>query len=108
MDITLGVRIFIMGQVVASAVAWIVTLFIAARLSRRSWSEYLTDSLPYMMLTVLILVPMWYESRLISAAWVLCLVQGVTGIVLYMLANKMLGSKIQSDAIAYFMHRGKK
>ena len=100
-DITLGVRIFIMGQVVASAVAWIVTLVIAARLSHRNWLEYITDSMPYLAITLLALVPMWLESHIITTPWLLCLTQGITGVTLYLAINHLLGSKIQKDAIDY-------
>ncbi len=105
MDITLGVRIFILGQVAASAVAWLVTLLIASRLSGRTAGQYLADSLPYAMLTLLILLPLWYESTVISTPWILCLVQGLSGCGLYFAANLLLGSKIQVDAIAYFRHK---
>lgn len=104
-DITAGVRIFILGQVVASAVAWFATLLIAAKLSRRSWLQYLSDSLPYAMLTLLILIPMYYESGLVSTPWLLCVVQLATGSGIYLLANFVLGSKVQRDALAYFRGR---
>ena len=101
MDITLGIRIFILGQVIASAIAWIVILVIVARLSRRSWVEYLTDSFPYFLITSIILIPMWAEATVIATPWLLCIAQGCTGVALYVIINWLLHSKVQSDVLRY-------
>lgn len=104
-DITYGVKIFLMGQVVASVIAWIGTLFIAAYLSRRPWIQYLADSLPYMVLTLIVLLPMWWVATFISIPWLLCIVQGVIGVGLYFGLNALLRSKIQADAVAYMLRQ---
>ena len=104
-DITYGVKIFLMGQVVASVIAWIGTLFIAAHLSQRPWIQYLADSLPYMALTLIVLLPMWWVATFISIPWLLCIVQGVIGVGLYFGLNALLRSKIQADAVAYMLRQ---
>ncbi|MCM1482694.1 MAG: lipopolysaccharide biosynthesis protein [Muribaculaceae bacterium] len=105
---TYGLVIFVSGQVVASAICWLVTLFIAARLSGRKWVEYITDIVPYVAMTGLICAGVWYLSRFISNPWLLCAAQGLAGIAVYMAMNYVLGSKIQHDAIEYVTYRFRK
>ena len=103
-----GLTIFVMGQLVASVVSWIVTLFIAASLSKRSWAEYLTDLLPYLVESLLICSGVWMLSGCIDNPWLLCLAQGSAGAGLYMLVNWVLRSKIQRDALDYILYRFRK
>ncbi len=104
-DVTEGIRIFIWGQVIASAVTWAATLIITARLSWRTCWQYLVDLLPYAAETLLLIIPMHILSTVIPNPWVLVIAQSVIGLTLYLAINAALRSKIQRDAIEYLTGR---
>lgn len=102
---TYGLVIFIAGQLVASVISWFVTLVMAARISRRAWAEYLTDLLPYLVLTCIVCTVALLPGRAIENPWLLMAAQGVTGCGLYFLLNLVLRSKVQRDALEYITYR---
>lgn len=102
-----GVKIFLWGQLAASALTWVATLLIAVRLCHRSVFSFLLDLTPYLMETLLILVPVGAIALVVETPLVTCAIQAITGIVLYMGINALLGSRIQRDVIEYFTHRFK-
>lgn len=102
-----GVKIFLWGQLAASALTWVATLLIAVRLCHRSAFSFLLDLTPYLMETLLILVPVGAIALIVDNPLVTCIFQGVTGIALYMGINALLGSRIQRDVTEYFTHRFK-
>ena len=104
-DVTEGLRIFLYGQVVASVVAWVATLLFTIRLVSRSVIAFVCDLVPYIALTSVSMVAMAFVPSVITAPWLLLIVQGVIGLVIYIGANALLGSKIQRDALAYLLHK---
>ncbi|MCC8071908.1 MAG: lipopolysaccharide biosynthesis protein [Bacteroidales bacterium] len=100
-DFTEGVRIFVVGQVVASAVAWVALLFIGARIAGRSAWEFCFDNIPYLAETLVVMLPMTLLAGIIENPWLLMAAQGLVGIGLYWLLNRMGGSKVQADMMAY-------
>lgn len=102
-----GVKIFLWGQLAASALTWVATLLIAVRLCHRPVISFLLDLTPYLMETLLILVPVAAIALVVDNPLVTGILQGVTGIALYMGINALLGSRIQRDVIGYFAHRFK-
>lgn len=110
-DITLGIRIFLWGQVAATAVGCIATMAIAARYIRRSVWLMLWDVAPYILLTALSMAAAWWmpaqvASALPHASWpshpiAVLAIQGITGAGVYLLLNTLLGSKVQRETLAY-------
>lgn len=104
-DFMYGVRIFVVGQIAASFVTWIVTLFIIARQSQRPWWQYLADLLPYIVETLAAMLPMWLLMDIIANPWLLAGAQLAAGLTVYIGFNFLLRSKVQSDAITFLINR---
>lgn len=104
-DFMYGVRIFVVGQIAASFVTWMVTLFIIARESQRPWWQYLADLLPYLVETLAAMLPMWLLMRVIANPWLLAPAQLAAGLAVYVGLNWLLRSKVQSDALTFLLHR---
>lgn len=100
-----GLKIFLMGQVLASAVTWGVTLFYVIRLTGRHLGAYLLDLLPYCLETAVIALPCMMIGRLDFHPLLICILQGALFAGLYLGVNALLKSTIQRDALQYL--RGK-
>lgn len=107
-DLTEGVVIFLWGQVGASAVTWIVLLFIAARLSWRTPWQLLSDSIPYLLITLIAVGAMLRIPRLLTADWAILLCEIAAGGGIYLLLNYLHGSKMQRDVLEYILGRWRK
>ncbi|MDE6485670.1 MAG: lipopolysaccharide biosynthesis protein [Duncaniella sp.] len=104
-DVTLGIAIFLWGQLAASVITWAVTLYLTARVTPRSAIAYLADLLPYIILSAVAVAPAWLIGRMAFAPALALLLQGVTSLALYTGICALTGSRIQRDALAYL--RGK-
>lgn len=105
-DVVYGIKLLLLGQILASAISWGVMVVKTAPVSGRSVGSFLVDSLPYLVETVAIMALLWAESLVIDNCWALLLCQGLTGLGLYLLVNGVLNSVIQKDVIAFL--RGRK
>lgn len=101
-----GLAILLSGQLVSSAITYIVTLIVCCRYTEMHLSGYLRDLAPYFLLTM-ILLPMilWINSLHIHAALQLA-AGGCVALAMYMGVNYLAGSQIQKDILAFA--RGKK
>jgi O-antigen/teichoic acid export membrane protein len=102
-----GVTILLLGQLAATAVAWLVTLICTARVTRANAMSFVTDTLPYIALTAvgsaLMLASTHYLG--ITSPILILMIQCIVGAVFYLGVNHLLRSAIQADAIAYFRGR---
>lgn len=104
-DLTLGVKIMLIGQVIASAITFIATIVIIARVTGRSSWNFVGDLLPYLTETLVIMLPMAFVMLLDVAPIVMLLIQVVIGLCLYLGVNHLFRSVIQKEAIDYVLHR---
>lgn len=104
-DVTEGIRIFLYGQVAASAAFWAVMTFLAARVSGRAWWMLLLDIAPYLVETLLAVSVMAFIVNCGLNPWLLILMASVAGCVVYIGLNRIFHSRIQSDAYAFVRHR---
>ncbi len=102
---TKGITILLWGQIAAAAVAWIYTLVFAARLSWRRWWTFITDSLPYAATAIIALLPAGLLARVIENEVALLACQCATSIFIYLAVNRVTGSKIQKDVLAWVLKR---
>lgn len=100
-----GLVVFLWGQVVASVIAWAVTLGISSHLAHRQWWAYVWDCVPYLVFGAAACAVMLVIGTLIANVWFLLVLQGVAGVIVYMGLNWIAGSKMQKDAIAYLSKR---
>ena len=100
-----GLKYLLCGQFVASALTWGVTLYYVIRLTNRGLREYVFDIMPYFFQTVLISIPCVFIGNLDLQPLIICLLQSVTFVCLYLGGNFLMNSKIQLDAIDYLKGR---
>lgn len=105
-DPTEGLRIFLWGQVISSALTWALTLVFTARLSQRHIGAYLYDLFPYLAETIVIMIPLLWVKSVIGNPWLLMSVQLAAGMAAYIGINALLRSRVQSDALNYILKRG--
>jgi hypothetical protein len=114
-DPVLGVTILLWGQLIASVVAWAVTLIVTAKVSGYKMVSFVTDLVPYLVQTAVIAVIMYLVgeevltltaamSSTVSALMIL-IVEAIIGLGLYLAVNHLLKSQIQRDAISYLRGR---
>lgn len=103
-----GIEILLWGQVIASAITWVVTMKVTAPLSHRTMWSYIKDLAPYLSQTVIIIIPMHFLSQVIDNVTILLISQSIVGLTLYITINHLMRSKIQKDALDYFLHRFRK
>ena len=100
-----GIAIVLWGQIAASAATWVATLIVTVRLTGQSVMSYVRDMLPYLALSLVIGSAMWGVGHLISNASLRLATEMAIGITAYLVANRLLGSKIQAEAIDYLLKR---
>lgn len=101
-DPVYGLRILLWGQLASTVLTWIFTLFVTVRRTGIPVGRYLTDLLPYLAQTMLIIPVMGYAGWFFSAPWLKLVVEAAVGLLLYVGGNKVFGSKIQTEILIYF------
>ncbi len=69
-------------------------------------SESLSDIFPYLLISAVVFIPLYFFSWAVSNVYVLVIIQGGAGMALYLLIVKMLGSKVLDDCISFFREKG--
>lgn len=100
-----GIAIVLWSQIAASAATWVATLIVTVRLTGQSVMSYVRDMLPYLAMSLAIGVAMWGAGHLIGNASLRLATEMAIGITAYLVANRLLGSKIQAEAIDYLLKR---
>ena len=105
-NVVYGVEIFLWGQLAASVVTWLVTLVYVIRITGRPFMSYLADLAPYVAVTTLGLLP----CALMAGAFemqppVLCCVEAIVFVAVYVGINALLKSRIQADVLGYLFGR---
>lgn len=104
--VTAGLEIFLLAQLGVSFLAWVMTLWVAARRSAISPWSFIRDMAPYLVETIVAAAAMWALTFICSLPIPLLIAQGCLGLALYLLFNFLLKSKIQQDVFNYL--RGRK
>ncbi len=103
-DRVLGIKILLYGQLAASAITWLVMTAKVASVTNRPLVHVVYDNIPYVLQTIVIGAVMWLESQFIANAWMLLVAQAATALILYLAVNRLLGSNIQREVLA-FLHK---
>ncbi len=104
-NMTNGIEILLWGQLAASAVTYIVTLIATSRITALSSWSYIRDCIPYVAITIVTAAPLILINNISFSPIILLILQTVTALLLYFSINFILKSRIQRDAIDYFMYR---
>lgn len=100
-----GIAVLLWGQIAASFLTWAVTLVIAARLSRRPVWQFVTDIIPYTVVSLLAVTAVTVLPRFISGAIPLFAAQIALGAAVYLGVNRLAGSHIQAEVLSFLLSR---
>ena len=96
-----GLTILLWGQVAASAITWVATLIVTARITRISAWSYIRDILPYLISSTAISATVWALTFTGMGDLMLLVSQGVMAAGMYVGVNVMFPSRIQRDVFGY-------
>lgn len=101
--IPFGITWLVAGQVFAGIAYFFYALYLVGKVTGYSRWGLVKDTLPYILLTIVSLIPAIVLSCFISNAWLLFVAQVLTSGVIYLLLNRMFKSKIQDDVLEYML-----
>lgn len=104
-NIVWGLEMLLWGQLIASAITWIATLVVVARLTEMSVLSYLRDLAPYIILSLIIGGLMYSVYFLTTQPIVILIAQIAIGLGLYLTINHVAGSVIQQEVISQLLKR---
>lgn len=96
-----GIAVMLYGQLAATVVACMATVWMALRGSARELWRYVRDLSPYLALTALTVVPMMLVAPLFESPWLQMATELIVALIVYVGVSSLLGSRIQKDAWAY-------
>lgn len=105
-SIVYGLEIMMWGQVSASFITWVATLAVTSRVTHIPASRFLLDLAPYALQAVVIAVIIYPLSLTAWPDWIILATQAIVAVALYLIANAILSSKIQSEVFSSL--RGKR
>ncbi|MDR1054252.1 MAG: lipopolysaccharide biosynthesis protein [Prevotellaceae bacterium] len=97
LTLKLGIINMLIGLTVTRAVCYTVNAVYAGRNTGYSFWEQCKDMLPYIAISFVMSMLMYAVNYLTANLYILLPLQSITGLVFYIAANKMLGSKIYED-----------
>ena len=95
--IRISILALVIGQVVVEIIHYIITMSMASKLTGYTIKRQAMDILPYAAIGIAISFVLWMLGNWIANDYLLVVVQGMTGIGLYLVINKLLNSKIQQE-----------
>lgn len=104
-DPVYGIGIMLWGQLAASVLTWVLTLFYTVRITGAKLWSYLYDLIPYFALTTVIVPVMYLASGLFETPLLKLSAEAFTGLALYLGANSLLRSRVQQQVLAYLRGR---
>ncbi len=104
-DVTLGIAIFLWGQLAASVITWGATLYLTARVTPRSVSAYLADLLPYIALSAIAIAPAWWLGTMPLSPINTLILEGSIALAFLTGICALTGSRIKRNALASLLHR---
>lgn len=96
-----GVSIMLVGQILAAVVAWALTLAYLNVRCKLSVKSLLADYIPYTALMLILGAVMYYVASLNINPWITLTIDAAVGPGVYILINRLSGSRIQSDAFKF-------
>lgn len=103
--ISYDIEVLVWGQLLAGIVYYIFTIVVTSNLTGYGLWRLVKDILPYLGITVLILVPATIFIFLINSPVIVLVLQLMTGSWLYIGINKIFKSKVQEDVFEYALGR---
>ncbi|MDR1226088.1 MAG: lipopolysaccharide biosynthesis protein [Prevotellaceae bacterium] len=95
---SIDIMTMLWGLIAVRAVYFFVNGFVVGKKTGYSLWMQLKDMFPYLSISLLMGVLVYSWTFVVENLYLLLLLQVVTGLVVYIIANKMLGSKVYEDA----------
>lgn len=95
--VQISIMALIIGQVIIGALHYGITAWATQRYTSYSIRQQIKDMLPYGCISALISVLLLFFNSFISNCYLLLATQVIAGVVLYVLINQVLNSKIQGE-----------
>lgn len=106
-NIVWGLEILLYGQLAASALTWIVTLFMTARATERGISAFLIDKIPYFVLGGIAATIAWLAGGLFTNPFAIIAIEVGVGSAIFFGISHITGSVIQREVFGYVLGRFK-
>ena len=103
-----GLDILVWGQLVAGIVCYLFTLVLASRATGYAVTKFVTLLLPYIVISFVALIPAYILVQYIQMPLLTLIAQTAVFGLIFVGANWLLKSKIQSDVFGYVFGRLKK
>ena len=100
-----GIQLLLYGQLLASAVAWGVTVWYVAPMCGRTRLSFVSDNLPYIAVTAISMLVMWGIGMTAIDDRINLVTMTLAGLVVYIGINALLGSRVQRELFAYLLGR---
>ncbi|MDE5628238.1 MAG: lipopolysaccharide biosynthesis protein [Muribaculaceae bacterium] len=99
-----GLEILLYGQLAASVITWVATLWETVRLTKVPLMSFMRDMSPYLAQTLLIIPVMLAVGALVPQSALKLVVELVVALGLYIGGNRFFGSTLQREVFAYFRY----
>ncbi len=100
-----GLSILLWGQILASFIAWVVTMIYTGVKTGVGVKSLLVQPLPYLIESLIIGVVMMFIAQYFTSALSMIIVECIIGFGLYYIVNLIAGSVIQQEIISYFRRK---
>lgn len=98
-----SVEALVWGQLIAAIATFIFMLWLTSRNTGYSKKTFISDMIPYILLTILTSIAMWSVRSFISNEFTLILIQLIIGFTLYYIILHYTGSSILKDVRLYIL-----
>jgi teichuronic acid exporter len=99
LTINKGIIMLVVGQVVVRALACFSYMVYVGKHIDYPWKKQAMDILPYFVISLIIVIPLYISGTFIGNDFVKLAVQIPVAVLLYFIINKILGSKILKDML---------
>lgn len=103
--ISYNIEVLVWGQLLAGTVYYLFTIVMTSKLTGYSTGGLVKDILPYLGITLLVMIPATILIFLIDSSVIVLILQFVIGAGLYIGINKIFKSKVQQDVLEYALGR---
>ncbi|MGM9842620.1 MAG: lipopolysaccharide biosynthesis protein [Muribaculaceae bacterium] len=103
-DIVYGIKMMIIGQIIASIITWLITLIVAAKASRHHPCQYILHLLPYLIISLTCTAAAYPITQIITNPWQQTALIAISTIALYLIINHIFKSQLQKEILQYIFH----
>jgi O-antigen/teichoic acid export membrane protein len=100
-----GILAMVAGFALVYILSFVVSFYFSGREISYRLKDVLKDMFPYMSISLLTFLPLHFFSHFIDNGWLLFASQVIIGGSIYLLAVKLLGSKVMKDCLEFIQNK---